>query len=246
MEKQMEKNAVRHAVIWIVVYVLLVNVGAMISEKIGVFDLVTSEFLILFSVLLLGYLKRNHWYEKFGLRKITKEDTQKTLRYFPLVVLALLQFTGGIQSSMSLFNILISCLMMIGVGFVEELIFRGFLLDAIWKKSGMRRAIIISGIAFGLGHIVNLFRGYAYLEQATQIVVAGGIGIVLALLVVTTKNIVPGILFHIVFNISGSITNEASGNQKLYTLIVILVICLGYSLYLANNLKDIKSIRHIN
>jgi len=36
MEKVMEKNAVRHAMIWIVIYVLLVNVGAMISEKLGV------------------------------------------------------------------------------------------------------------------------------------------------------------------------------------------------------------------
>ena len=243
MEKLMEKNAVRHAVIWIVMYVLLVNVGAMISEKVGALDLVTSEFVILFSFLLLGYLKRNHWFEKFGLKKITKADTQKTLLYLPLAVLALLQFAGGIKSSISLFAILISCLMMIGVGFVEELLFRGFLLDAIWKKSGMRRAILISGIAFGLGHIVNLFRGYGYLEQAGQIVVAGGIGIVLALLVVITKNIVPGILFHIVFNISGSITNEASGNQKLYTLIVILVICIGYALYLATNLKDNKTIR---
>jgi len=57
----MEKNAVRHAVIWIVLYVLMVNVGEILSEKVGTVSAVTSVFVILFSLLLLNYLKKNHW-----------------------------------------------------------------------------------------------------------------------------------------------------------------------------------------
>lgn len=240
MNKLMEKNAVRHAVIWIVLYVLMVNVGDMISEKVGTISSVTSVFVILFSILLLNYLKKNHWMDKFGLKKITKEDFEKTLLYLPLVFIALIQFTNGIDRSISNETILISCLLMIGVGFIEELIFRGFLMDAIWKKSGKVRAVLISGIAFGLGHIVNLFRGYGYVEQLSQILLAGGIGIVLALLVIITKNLVPGILFHIVFNISGTISNQSDNKQVPYILIAILVVCVGYSLYLIKFMKEMK------
>lgn len=242
MNKLMEKNALRHAVIWIMLYVLMVNVGDIISEKVGTVSSVTSVFVILFSILLLNYLKNNHWIEKFGLKRITKVDFDKTLLYLPLVIIALIQFANGIDKSISIETILISCLLMIGVGFIEELIFRGFLLDAIWRKSGMVRAVLISGIAFGVGHIVNLFRGYGYEEQLSQILLAGGIGIVLALLVVITKNLVPGILFHIIFNISGTISNQSDIKKMPYIVIAILVICLGYSLYLINFIKEMKSI----
>ncbi len=242
MNKLMEKNAIRHAVIWIAIYVVLVNLGGMISEEVGIVDSVTSAFVVLLSLFLLKYLKENHWIEKFGLRKIAQEDMQKTFFYLPLVLLLLIQLLGGVKSDISITEVVVTCVMMMGVGFIEELIFRGFLMDAIWKKSGRNRAIVISGLAFGFGHIVNLFRGYGYVEQITQILVAGGIGIVLALLVASTKNIVPGILFHIVFNVMGTFSRPSETAQTAYSLILILVVCAGYSLYLLKSIKDIRTI----
>lgn len=238
----MEKNAIRHAVIWIAIYVVLVNLGGMISEEVGIVDSVTSAFVVLLSLFLLKYLKENHWIEKFGLRKIAQEDMQKTFFYLPLVLLLLIQLLGGVKSDISITEVVVTCVMMMGVGFIEELIFRGFLMDAIWKKSGRNRAIVISGLAFGFGHIVNLFRGYGYVEQITQILVAGGIGIVLALLVASTKNIVPGILFHIVFNVMGTFSRPSETALTVYSLILILVVCAGYSLYLLKSIKDIRTI----
>ncbi|HSP47812.1 MAG TPA: CPBP family intramembrane glutamic endopeptidase, partial [Clostridiaceae bacterium] len=93
------------------------------------------------------------------------------------------------------------------------------------------------GITFGLGHIVNLMRGYGYAEQVGQIVVAVAIGITLALIVARTRNIVPGILFHILFNISGSVTRQETGMETMLA-VAIVVLSLGYALYLS------KSIRH--
>ena len=67
---------------------------------------------------------------------------------------------------------------------------------------------------------------------------AVAIGIVLALLVAITNNLWPGILFHIVFNISGSISVQESSSEMLM-LVAILAISLSYALYLSNvlNLK---------
>lgn len=240
MEKIKEKNGIRHAVIWILVYLLLVNLGAMLSEGIGAEDAATGVLLLLFSIYFWRYLQANNWLDYYGLRKTASADLMNSLYYAPLVLLVLFQFSNGINSAIVPGKLLLIVLMMSGVGFLEELIFRGFLLKAIEEKSGRTRAVVISGITFGLGHIINLFRGYSYEEQVIQILAAAGIGIVLALLAFITQNIVPGILFHILFNISGSITIEAAGSQAFYGLLLISILCAAYSLYLFRMIKNPK------
>ncbi|MBD5536303.1 MAG: CPBP family intramembrane metalloprotease [Lachnospiraceae bacterium] len=44
------------------------------------------------------------------------------------------------------------------VGFIEEVIFRGFLFKAL-AENNVKSAVIISSVTFGLGHLVNLFNG---------------------------------------------------------------------------------------
>ena len=117
---------------------------------------------------------------------------------------------------------------MISVGFLEEAIFRGLLLDAVAKRSGVNRAVVISGVTFGVGHIVNLAQGYSLSDQLFQILAAVGIGILLALLATRTGNLVPGILFHILFNISGSVALKGTVQQEMTALLLILVLCAGY------------------
>lgn len=235
MNRLMERKPILHAVIWIMIYILMVNVGDAVSEQIGIPHIATSIILILFSVGLVLYMKKNNWFERYGIRGITKKDLSKTLLYAPLIVLAFIQMFAGINPTLSMAEMVIFCVLMISVGSIEEMVFRGFLFKAIETKSGINRAIVISGITFGIGHIVNLFRGYGYAELMGQIIIAIAIGIVLALLVAITKNIVPGILFHIVFNISGTITK--SGSYEVYLMISILCIALCYAFYLSRFLQ---------
>ena len=47
---------------------------------------------------------------------------------------------------------------MLWVGFVEEILFRGLLFKAI-AKDNVKLAIIISSVTFGLGHLINMFKG---------------------------------------------------------------------------------------
>lgn len=231
MNKLREKKPILHGIIWIIFYIVMVNIGDGLSELAGVSNLVTSGILIAFSIILVLYLKKNNWFEAYGMKGISKKDLRLTLFYVPLIMLAFIQFFAGIDNALSMTEIATSCLLMIGVGFIEELIFRGFLFQGIYVKSGENRAILISGITFGFGHIVNLLRGYALMEQMEQIIVAIAIGIALALLVAITKNIIPGILFHIIFNISGTIT-KADSNLQIYLIIAILSIAAFYAIYL--------------
>ncbi len=221
------------AVLWILFYVALVTIGDQLSEKMGVEHLVTGIFLMVLSSALYMMHKKS---DQLKLISVPMKSLRPYIFYLPLIALACIQFFAGFDPTLTLRKFAIIVLLMIGTGFVEEVLFRGLLFNAILSKSGVKRAVIISGITFGLGHIVNLLNGYSSIEQIGQIVVAVAIGIVLALLVALTNNLWPGILFHILFNISGSISVQESSSQTMM-LVAILAISLPYALYLSKDLN---------
>ena len=57
---------------------------------------------------------------------------------------------------------------MINVGFIEEIIFRGFLFKMM-EKDNIKTAIIVSSLTFGIGHIVNLLNGADFISTVIQI-----------------------------------------------------------------------------
>lgn len=232
MKKLMEVKPILHALVWIIIYIVTVNIGDALSEITGTGkNTITAAMLITLSLILVFYLKKNRKFDSYGVKGITKAGFHKSLFYIPLILLALMQYIAGIDSTVSREEIISTCILMIGVGFIEELVFRGFLFQGISAKSGVNRAVLISGITFGIGHIVNLLRGYTYMEQIEQIIVAIAIGIVLTLLVVITKSIIPGMLFHIVFNIGGTIT-KWDASQQLYMMNALVVVSIFYAIYL--------------
>ncbi len=231
MNRLLKKNAILHAIAWIGIYIGCVNVFDILSESVGVINLITSIGLTGLSILLVLYLKKQNKLNELGLKHVNKSDYKKMLYFIPLVILSISQFTGKLNTSLELSQILIFGLLMINVGFIEEVVFRGLLFKAIKDKSGFVRAILISGITFGLGHIVNLVRGMAVDNQIEQIILAIVLGILLALIVEITQSLLPGIIFHILFNFSSTIMVFES-KSEFYLLISILIISIGYSLYL--------------
>lgn len=231
MLKLLKKNPLTHALAWIGIYVGSVNVLDALSESIGVLHLATSLGLLGLSVLSLLYLSKNNLTKRFGLNGIKSDSYKKMLYFIPLIILGLSQFTGELNPNLNGYQIALFALLMANVGFLEELIFRGYLYEAIKSKSGVNRAIIISGVTFGLGHIVNLMRVMSIDNQIEQIIVAIVLGILLAKIVAITNSLLPGILFHILFNISGSIMLV---NPSLNTIYIfgILILASFYLLYL--------------
>jgi membrane protease YdiL (CAAX protease family) len=231
--KKMFKNRVIFAVFWIVLYVVTVNIGDFLSEVYKL-NYLTAVCVLLFAVSLAIYILISRTKLVFESKNISKN--RSILIYTPLIIISLIQLIKGIDNSMSEEFFLTIIGLMIGVGFIEEIVFRGFLLKAIQERSNVIKAIIISGVTFGAGHLVNLSRGYGYNELIAQIIVATVIGIMLSMLVVSTKKIYPGILFHIVFNITGSITVN---NQifDVYILLLILLITIPSCLYLFRIIK---------
>ena len=75
----------------------------------------------------------------------------------------------------------------------EEIFFRGFLLEKIDSIIGEKTAIITTAILFGIAHLSvgNIYPAFA----------TGVIGVLLAFLVIKTKNLYSAITAHIIFNL---------------------------------------------
>ena len=236
MRKFLVQSPVWHAVAWIGIYVVLVGIGDWLSELIGEPNSVTTVLLVALSALLILYLRRDGWLSYHGVRSLRRSDIDGTLLYLPLVLIALMQYTKGLRDDLDLTAVLLIIALMICVGFLEELIFRGMLLRGIQRTSNLTRAIVISGVTFGIGHIVNLARGMAPVDQAIQIGFGIVLGIVPALLFAVTGTIVPLIVFHALLNISGNLTVANPASESLM-LAATTVLCVGYAAYLVSVLR---------
>ncbi len=92
-------------------------------------------------------------------------------------------------------------LSMLCVGFLEEVIFRGFLFKAL-AKDNVKTAIIISSVTFGLRHILNLFNGSGMDMAANlwQIVVSIACGFLFVIIFYRGGSLIPCIIAHSVNN----------------------------------------------
>src|SRR5690554_338136 len=223
MVRLREKQPVWFAVLWIGIYIITVNVGDAFTEALGVPNLVTAPLLIALSVGLLVFLRRHGWLEKYGVALPKPRELKVAWYYAPLALMVLVLILLGANSALGATGTVFVILLMLGVGFLEEVVFRGFLYKAILKRSGFKRAVIISGVTFGIGHIVNLLRGYTGAEQLLQIVAGVALGIVLALLFALTGSILPGALFHVLLNIGGTLTQRTLTGDAIAVLVMLMV-----------------------
>ena len=92
-------------------------------------------------------------------------------------------------------------ILLVLVAVVEEIFFRGFLYDMLskWSQKGY---IFLSAFLFGAFHLVNLFEGYPLDYVMIQTLCAFMAGIGYAWVTVKTQSIIPGMVAHILTNIS--------------------------------------------
>jgi len=242
MRKLQDTKPIGHALIWIAVYILAVNIGDYLGEISG-FSGMTAVVLVGLSVVLLVYLRRGDRLAFYGIRRVQQGTGRNVLYFVPLFAITFLQYGKGFAAGLDLQAVVFAVLLVTGVGFIEELLFRGFLLQALRTRGSVTRAIVISGVTFGLGHLVNLLRGSSVPDQALQLVGAIVIGIALAYCVVLTGSILPGVAFHALFNLSGTISAHSVLGDTV-VIVVIVIVTLPYILFLRNRLTRMELSRN--
>ena len=240
MEKLYKKSEIWFAVTWIIAYVVLASTGDNISADIGILKIVTLPILIILSVMLFLFVKRNGLSKKYGLCK-SEIPASKMLYYIPLLILLTANLWYGVAMNVSPLETVLYILSMLCVGFLEEMIFRGFLFNAM-AKDGVKSAIIVSSVTFGIGHMVNLFNGSGaeLLPNLLQVIYAVAIGFTFVMIFYKTKSLIPCILTHSIFNSLSAFSNEAvmTLQKQIVSGIIITIISGGYALYIALAVKE--------
>ena len=229
VKKIFEKHETLACIALIVLYIL---VNSYCIQNFGITDYRSAFINTLFSgvlAVLMIHLKRVSYY---GLTKVT--DLKSYLYFLPLLVIITVNLWGGIRINNTPSEIVFHIITMINVGFIEEIIFRGFLFQMM-AKDNVKSAIIVSSVTFGIGHIVNLLNGAEFLPTVLQIGYAISIGYLFVIIFYKSKSLIPCIITHALFN-SLSIFNAESESVRYIVPLFLIVAPLTYAIHINKKL----------
>ena len=131
---------------------------------------------------------------------------------------------------------------MLCVGFIEEIIFRGFLFKAI-AKDNPKSAIMISSITFGMGHLLNLFNGSGMdlANNLCQICFAVAVGFLFVTIFYRGGSLLPCIFTHSAINALSTFANEAgfTMEKQIMRILIMIALTVAYALILTKTLPKI-------
>jgi membrane protease YdiL (CAAX protease family) len=238
MNKLYNKSKLKFALSWIINYVIGTSAADELSRLIGIEKIITVPFLFALCTIAVVWMKKNGLFAEFGLCR-SKISAQKFLYYIPLIILVSCNFWCGVKMNGSWWEFALYALSMIGVGFLEELIFRGFLFKAM-AKDGITSAVIVSSVTFGIGHIVNLFNGSGatLLPNLCQVVSAIAFGFLFVIIFHRGGSLIPCILAHQFINVTSFFANESAmdNTDRIIQSLVLCVIALAYTAALLKTL----------
>ena len=213
MKKLYQKNELYFALVWIGLYVVVMNIALQfcggfddLASKTAGQVLVPVICICVLAVASTVWIVRNGLSGKYGLCRF-KGSGQQFLFFIPLIIMSCVNLKNGLGLNAPL---AVSLLMMVNLavaGYVEEIIFRGFLFRAM-EKDNLRSAIIVSAVTFGAGHIVNLANTADTLGVLLQVCYAITIGFLYTLIVYKGGSLWPCIASHMFVNGSSTFALE--------------------------------------
>ena len=231
MKKIFEKHETLFCILLIVAYIL---VNSYCMQNFGLEDYRCTVINTIFSILLIILMiliKRTSYY---GLIKVT--NSKKYLYFIPLILIATVNLWNGININNSVSEIIIYILNMINIGFIEEIIFRGFLFKMM-AKDNIKSAISVSSITFGIGHIINLFNGAELIPTLMQICYAISIGYLFVIIFYKSKSLIPCIITHSLTN-SLSIFNIENSSTLYISSVFLIIVPIIYAIYINKTIKE--------
>lgn len=191
-------------------------------------------FEIIMSVL--AYL----YYEKLNLKSLTAvfkfSFWQLPLLFIILAVFVATVYTGDFSNKLfKVFSIALTTLL---VGFSEEMVFRGILLPILLEKRTILRSVVISSLLFSGFHLVNLLAGIPITNTLIQLVHTFIFGIIFACIFILSKNIIPQILFHAIWDfctLSQGIIHANIAFILAIVPVIEILICIPLVIYTIKN-----------
>lgn len=234
MKKLYEKNESTFAIVWIVIYCFVQSLANFLNEIIGIEYAANAIFCILQTIVLYLFIRKNNLAKRYGLCK-SPVPASRFLYYIPLIFLATGNLWNGVSANYSPAGTVCRIAAMLCVGFLEEVIFRGFLFKAIAKES-ISKAIVISSVTFGIGHIINLVNGsgMTLIENICQIIFAIAVGFLFVLLFYRGGSLLPCIITHSAINSLSTLANDEGLSKEMHIVhcLILTAITVAYTLVL--------------
>lgn len=239
MNRLYQKSEIWFAVFWIIIYVIGTSLMDNLSAGIGFEKSLTALFLILLTVLAYVWIKKHCLQEKYGLCR-SKLPAKKFLYFIPLCIIVSSNLWYGIGFNMSVPVTVAYVVSMLCVGFLEEVIFRGFLFKAM-AKDNIKTAVIVSSITFGIGHIINLVNGSGaeLIENLCQVCYAIAFGFLFVIIFMRSGSLWPCIIAHSVINsLSAFAAERTSDAATIGTALMLTAMAVAYSLFLLRSTRS--------
>ena len=211
----------------LIILYIVSNMFISITSYSGV---IVNTLLSIFLIGLIIYLDRVKYY---GL--VLVKDSKKFLYFIPLLLIISVNLWNGININNSVVEIICHIISMINIGFIEEIIFRGFLFKMM-EKDDLKSAIIVSSITFGIGHIINLFTGGEFLSTLMQVFYCISIGYLFVLIFHKSGSLIPFIMCHSIFNALSIF--HVDGSLSYLSSILLIIVPLVYSYYINKKCEE--------
>ena len=238
MKKLYEKSELTFAIVLIVIYSILQSVANPLNKIIGIESSANAIFNLVLTVVLFCFIKKNNLLERYGFCKPTA-PARSFLWYIPLLILASHNLWNGVAINFPLADTLCYICYMLCVGFVEEVLFRGFLFKAIAKDS-VKLAVIISSVTFGLGHLLHLVNGSGVelIANLCQVCGAIAVGFLFVTIFYRGGSLLPCILTHSAIDAVSAFANETglTDGKRILLSLSRLIIVVAYTLILTKTL----------
>ncbi len=196
---------------------------------------------ILLTILLTTVVSLLGWWKKIGFTPLHQGGLKYLIvpvAYILLllsVVLVSNENSSWLLGADSLPQLLALILVMLGIGFTEETMFRGILFYGFSTRFSISAAAVVSSLIFGALHYVNLLQGAAPGETTYQVLHAAAAGFMYIALRLRIGAIWPVMLFHglwdfCLFNID-SLNTVAASDGSLSPLATTALEILPATLY---------------
>lgn len=237
MRKLYEKNELLFAILWIVAYVVACGT---VRSNFGDESPIMTAVLAVFTAGILVFVNVNKLGERYGLCKWQGKAASYWF-FIPLIILMTGNLWSGFKPQYEGMAQVYTVVSMALIGFVEEMIFRGFLFRILLKKDPAPVAITISAVTFGIGHIVNLFTGHGSLETGIQIFYAIAWGFIFTFVFYKSGSLIMCIITHSLIDVFSRFS-PSDGNMTIAYIYIGATIfgAVVYCLYLSRRPTALK------
>lgn len=237
MKKLYEKSQLWFAILWIILYCVAAGT---VRGNFGDESVVMLAVLAVFAAVIFAFVKINRLEERCGLCK-WKGNAKDYWFFIPMFILMTGNLWNGAEMGYGGIAQVFAVVSMLFVGFIEEMIFRGFLFRALLKKDPAPVAIVISAATFGIGHIVNLFTGQASVQTVIQIFFAIAWGFIFTFVFYKSGSLAVCIIVHGINNACSTFAGSDENEMLSYIFMgAVIVVSIIYCFYLSKKPAALK------